>query len=84
METVKNFMECDTFQSCRNLSHFGTFQKVLLTMFYFLNLTFASLCIIVRFKQINQLDAIVSQVYYLTFMCGSTCFGHFHSHLETC
>jgi hypothetical protein len=28
----------------------------------------------------NQLDAAVSQVYYLTFMCRSTCFGRLHSH----
>ena len=40
-----------------------------------LPLTFASPCIIIRFKLINQQDATVSQVYYLTFMCGSTCFG---------
>ena len=25
-------------------------------------------------------DATVSQVYSLTFMCGSTCFGRFHAH----
>jgi hypothetical protein len=31
----------------------------------------------IRFKQLNQQDATVSQVYYLTFMCGSTCFGAF-------
>jgi len=29
---------------------------------------------------INQLDATVLQFYYLTFMCGSTCFGRFHAH----
>ena len=28
----------------------------------------------------NQLDATVSQVYYLTFMCGSTRFGRFLAH----
>jgi hypothetical protein len=28
-----------------------------------------------RFKQFNQQDATILQVYYLTFMCGSTCFG---------
>jgi hypothetical protein len=28
----------------------------------------------------NQQDATVSQVYYLTFMCGSTCFGRFLAH----
>jgi len=27
-----------------------------------------------QFKYINQLVATASQVYYLTFMCGSTCF----------
>jgi len=31
--------------------------------------------------QINcQQDATVSQVYYLTFMCGSACFGRFLAH----
>jgi len=28
----------------------------------------------------NQLDATVSQIYYLMFMCASTCFGRFHAH----
>jgi hypothetical protein len=28
----------------------------------------------------NQLDATISQVYYLTFMYSSTCFGHPHAH----
>jgi hypothetical protein len=28
----------------------------------------------------NQLVATVSQVYYLTFMCRSTCFGRLHAH----
>jgi len=28
----------------------------------------------------NQQDATVSQVYYLTFMCGSTCFGLLSAH----
>jgi hypothetical protein len=31
-------------------------------------------------KKINQLYATVSQVYYLTFMCGSTRFGRLHAH----
>jgi len=31
--------------------------------------------------QINhQQDTTVSQVYYLTFMCGSTCFGRLPAH----
>ena len=30
--------------------------------------------------KVNQLDATVSQVYYLTFMCGLTCFGRFLAH----
>jgi hypothetical protein len=46
----------------------------------FLNLTFASPCIIIRFKQIDQQDATISQVYYLTFMYGSTCFGRLSAH----
>jgi hypothetical protein len=29
---------------------------------------------------INQQDATVSQVYYLMFMCGSTCFGRLLAH----
>jgi hypothetical protein len=41
---------------------------------------FASPCIIIRFKQINQQDATVSPVYYLKFMCGSTCFGRLSAH----
>jgi hypothetical protein len=44
------------------------------------NLMLASLCIIIQFKQINQLDAAVSQVYYLAFTCGSTCFVRLHVH----
>ena len=31
---------------------------------------------------INQLDATVSQVYYLMFMCASTCFGRLHAHYQ--
>jgi hypothetical protein len=30
--------------------------------------------------QINQQDATVLLVYYLTFMCGSTCFGRLSAH----
>jgi len=33
-----------------------------------------------KFKQINQLDVKISQVYYLTFMYSSTCFGRPHAH----
>ena len=32
------------------------------------------------FKLINQLDAAISQVYYLSFKYSSTCFGHPHAH----
>ena len=32
------------------------------------------------FKWINQSDAAVSQVYYLSFKYSSTCFGHPHAH----
>jgi hypothetical protein len=45
-----------------------------------MSFTFASLCIIIRFKLFNQQDAAVLQVYYLTFMCGSTCFGRLLAH----
>jgi hypothetical protein len=31
-------------------------------------------------KKFVYQDATVSQVYYLTFMCGSACFGRFHTH----
>jgi len=34
------------------------------------------------FKQINQLDATISPVYYLTFIYSSTCFGRPHAHLQ--
>jgi hypothetical protein len=36
--------------------------------------------IIIRFKQINQQAATVSQVYYLTFMCGAIHFGRLTTH----
>jgi hypothetical protein len=44
------------------------------------SLNFVSPCITVRFKYINQPDATISQVYYLTFMYSSTCFGRLHAH----
>jgi hypothetical protein len=36
--------------------------------------------LISNFKQINQLDVTISQVYYLTFMYSSTCFWRPHAH----
>jgi protein-S-isoprenylcysteine O-methyltransferase Ste14 len=33
-----------------------------------------------KLKQINQLDATIPQVYYLTFIYSSTCFGRPHAH----
>jgi hypothetical protein len=45
-------------------------------------LKFASPCIITQFKYINQLDATISKVYYLTFMYSSTCFGRPHAHRQ--
>jgi hypothetical protein len=45
-------------------------------------LKFESPCIIIRFKYINQQDETFSQVYFLTFMCGSTCFGRLSAHHE--
>jgi hypothetical protein len=52
---------------------------------YLPHLKFASPCIIIQFKYINQLDAEISQVYYLTFMYSSTCFGrHPAHHQEVC
>ena len=47
--------------------------------FFFLTLKFVSPCIIIQFKQINQLDATISPVYYLTFIYSSTCFGRPHA-----
>jgi hypothetical protein len=44
-----------------------------------MHLKFASLCFVTHFKQINQLDATTSQVYYLTFTYSSACFGHPHA-----
>ena len=35
---------------------------------------------LIQFEYINQLDATISQVYYLTFMYSSTCFGRPHAH----
>ena len=35
---------------------------------------------ILLFELINQPDATVLQVYYLTSMCRSTCFGRLHAH----
>jgi hypothetical protein len=32
------------------------------------------------FKLINQPDASISQIYYLSFKYSSTCFGHPHAH----
>ena len=46
----------------------------------FIHLKFVSPCIIIQFKHSNQLDATTSQVYYLTFMYSSTCFGRSHAH----
>jgi hypothetical protein len=37
-----------------------------------------------RFEYINQQDATVSQVDYLTFMCGSTCLGRLSVHHQEC
>jgi hypothetical protein len=47
---------------------------------FFIYLKFASPCIIIQFKQINQLYAKIPQVYYLMFMYGSTCFGRPYAH----
>jgi hypothetical protein len=44
-----------------------------------LNLGFASPCIIITFKRINQPGAAISQVYYLSFKYSSPCFGHPHA-----
>jgi len=59
------------------LTHNGVILQTLLV-----NLKFASPCIIIQFKYIIQLDATISQIYYLTFMYSSTCFGRPHAHLQ--
>jgi len=66
-----------TLQSATDSKHLLQHHKI-----YETNLTFASPWIIIRFKQINQQDATVLQVYYLTFMCGSTCFGSLPAHRQ--
>jgi hypothetical protein len=45
-----------------------------------MDLTFADPCIIIQFKQINQPDATVLQVFLLDVLCRSTCFGRLHAH----
>jgi len=35
-----------------------------------------------KFRCINQPDTTTSQVYYLTFMYSSTCFGRPHAHFQ--
>jgi hypothetical protein len=60
---------------CESLSCFLLY--VLQALF---TLTLAIPCVIIQFKWINQLDATVSQVYYLRFMSHSTCFGRLHVH----
>ena len=42
--------------------------------------TTSKVIVLFKCKYINQLDATTSQVYYLTFMYSSTCFGHPHVH----
>jgi hypothetical protein len=75
----------------KTLSFFNLFEKNKLSSLMILSLRgffltkiidVISPCIIIRFKQINQQDATVSQVYYLTFMCGLTCFGLFLAHRQ--
>jgi len=36
----------------------------------------------IHIKYFNQQDATISQVYYLTFMCGSTCLGRLPAHRQ--
>ena len=60
------------------LSEIQTPLEVVIYIFHrFLLSTFAGPCIIIQF---NQQDATFLQVYYLTFMCGSTCFGRLPAH----
>jgi len=46
------------------------------------NLTLAGPCIIIQFRKINQPEAKISQVNYLTFICRLTCFGRLHAHYQ--
>jgi len=47
---------------------------------YAIRLMFASPRIVIRFQQFNQQEATLSQVYYLTFMCGSACIRRLPAH----
>ena len=68
--------------NCDNSARQNTYQEKLLIVHLtnLLGLMFVSSCIIIRFKEINQQSATITQVYYLTFMCGSTCFERFLAH----
>jgi hypothetical protein len=77
--------ECRIFANC-------TLNIVMLTVqayrhsrtevFLSINLKFASPCVIMQFNWINQPDATISPVYYLTFKYSSTCFGCPHAHRQ--
>ena len=54
--------------------------KPIIYIYVFFFFKFISLCIIIQFKYINQLDATIYPVYYLTFIYSSICFGHPHAH----
>jgi hypothetical protein len=58
------------------------YSSITLIKLTIVHLKSASTCIIAQFKQINQLDATVSQIYYLTFMYSSTCFGRSHVYYQ--
>jgi len=44
------------------------------------NLFYFGTTLYISDKSTSQLDATISQVYYLTFMYSSTCFGRPHAH----
>jgi len=60
-------------QTCASLTHIVV--KVLHSCYLSIFVLWTS-----DFKWINQLDATISPVYYLTFIYNSTCFGRPHAH----
>jgi len=63
LKILKSKQEALEFKVCKPMHH-HTIQTVRAPSH---NLKFASPCIIIQFKQINQLDATISPVYNLTF-----------------
>jgi len=60
--------------------------SLLLLLLFIMNVLtwsfYASFNWTLTFKQINQPDASISQIYCLSFKYSSTCFGHPHAHYQ--